>query len=104
MRDEALHEIGDGRLLAPHVDRGARHVPRLERGEQIALVDDAAARAVDDAHARLHQGDLAGAEHALRLVGERHVHGDDVGLGEHGARSVSRTPSSRARLSGMYGS
>ena len=54
----------------------------LEGGEQISLVDDAAARTVDDAYARLHGGDLAGGDHVLGLVGEGHVHRDDVGLGE----------------------
>src|SRR2546425_1108720 len=71
------------RLLAPDVDRRASDVTGLERGEEGALVPDAAARAVHDPHAALRQGELARRHHVLRLRRERHVKGDDVGLAKH---------------------
>ena len=82
--DQALDEIGDtgGSSLQTSTAAPAT-CPDVERGQQIGLVDDAAARAVDDARARLHGGDLARADHVLGLVGQRHVDGEDVGAAEH---------------------
>ena len=67
MGDEALDQIGDGRLLRPHVHRRSRQPARLQRGEEIALVDDAAARAVHQPRAGLEQRQLARGEEVLGL-------------------------------------
>ena len=42
------------RLLLEDVERGARHLPRLDRRLQVGLDHQRAAGAVDDAHAALH--------------------------------------------------
>ena len=51
---------------------------------------------LSDDHAVLHLRDLVRADHAARLVGQRRVHGDDVGLGEQRrARRAPRRPLGR---------
>ena len=50
------HVLGGG-LLDKHVKSGARDMLGIQRVEQRLLVDQAAARAVDDAHALFHLGD-----------------------------------------------
>mmetsp|Transcript_20290 Transcript_20290/g.61860 ORF Transcript_20290/g.61860 Transcript_20290/m.61860 type:complete len:510 (+) Transcript_20290:320-1849(+) len=67
------------RLRLEHVNRGAGDVARLQRGEQVRLVDDAAASAVDDAHTRLHRRDRRLVDHVLCVVEQRHVDGEEVG-------------------------
>ena len=74
--------ITGGRLLDEHVEGGARHMAGIEGCAQRRLVDEAAAGAVDDAHALLRLGDVLGREHVLRLLGHRHVQRDDVGAAQ----------------------
>ena len=78
-------------------------LPGIERGTQRLLVDQAAARAIDDAHALLHFGDGRGVDDVAGLVGERRVQRDEVGALEqfvefdlldadiHGALSATET-------------
>src|SRR2546427_1677618 len=73
--DHLLHPeermAGRRRLLLEHVEGRAGHLAALDgRGER-RLVDDAAARAVDDAHAAPHTRDRARADEPARLGRER---------------------------------
>ena len=71
------------RLAREDVDRRSRDMPRLHGVSEILLVDDAAARAVDEAHALLHACDRILVEHVLRILVQRHVHRDEVRLLDH---------------------
>ena len=71
------------RLVHEDVQRRAGDVPALQRGQQGILVDEAAARAVDDVRAGRQHGQGAGVDQAARLVGQRRVDGQDVGLRQH---------------------
>ena len=57
------------RLLDEHVERGAGDAAVAHRVGQGGLVDDAAARHVDDAQARLGVGQQLGADQARRSRG-----------------------------------
>jgi hypothetical protein len=48
-----------GGLFGPHVDGGARHVPESRAARRAASSTMPPARAIDQAHSRLHDGDLA---------------------------------------------
>ena len=68
------------RLRDEHVEAGAGDRARDERVVQRVLVDEAAARDVDDVRRRLHLRELLGADHAGGLGGLRHVDRDEVAL------------------------
>jgi hypothetical protein len=57
-------------------------VTGVERGHERLLVDDAAARGVDQQRAALHLGHRRRPDEAAGLVGQRRVAGDEVGAGE----------------------
>ena len=81
-RDEigrAEQRRGLGRLLHEHVERRAADMPAVEPGLQRRLVDQPAARAVDDAHALLRLGEVLGRLEVAGGVGQRRVEGDEVG-------------------------
>ena len=71
-----------GRLLGEDVERRAGQTAVVEGGEQRLLVDHAAAGAVDQERPPLHARDALGREQPARLVGHRHVQGDNVGRGQ----------------------
>ena len=71
-----------GRFLLEDVDGRAGHMARSEGVGQGLLVDQAAAGAVDDARAFFQLGQPGGIEHVLGFVGQRHVHGDEIGVRE----------------------
>ncbi len=54
-------------------------LPDFMRGDQIGLDDQAAARAIDDAHAVLHLGNGRSVDDVARLVGQRHMQRDEIG-------------------------
>ena len=68
-----------GRLLLEHVEGRAGHLAALDGRRERRLVDDPAARAVDDAHAAPHARERARADEPARLRRERGVDGDEVG-------------------------
>ena len=70
-----------GRLAGEHVERGAADAAVADGVGQGRLVDDAAARHVDDAHARLGLGEAVGVDQADRLGRLDDVEGDEVGGG-----------------------
>jgi hypothetical protein len=76
---EAEQRALGGGLGLEHVEAGAGDMARLDRLGKGRLVDQAAAGAVDDAHAGLGLGQRLGIENAAGLVGHRHVQGDEVG-------------------------
>ena len=59
-------------------------VPVLERLGERRLVDQTAARGVDEDRGRLHLLELFRPDHVLGLGRERHVQGDDVALAQDG--------------------
>ena len=54
--------VGGRRFLDKHVERGAGDLAGFDRVDQRGLIDDAAARAVDDSHALLHLRERRGAD------------------------------------------
>ena len=91
-----------GRLGLEHVERRARDMAAVERFLERRLVDQPAARAVDDAHALLGLGQALAAQDVARLVGQRRVQRDEVGARRAARRArPSRRPARpRARASG----
>ena len=71
-----------GRLLGEDVETGAGHPTVADRVGQGQLVDDAAARRVDDPHGRLDLLERLLADEADGLGRLGQVHGDEVRLGE----------------------
>jgi len=75
-----LHERGErGRLLLEDVESGAAAAAVAERGQQVGLVDDAAARAVDELEAALAGAEDGAADEVVGGGEEGHVDGDVVG-------------------------
>ena len=68
-----------GRFGLEHVERGTSHLATVERILKRGFVDQAAARAVDDAHALLGLGQVFAAQDVAGLVGQRRVQRDEVG-------------------------
>ena len=69
-------------LLLEHVERGTCHMAALDGAHQGRLHDQPAPRAVHDADAGPGPGQRIGVDDPPRLVRERDVQGDDVGLAE----------------------
>ena len=68
------------RLARVDIDGSGCDDALLECLGKVRLIDDAAARAVDEANARLHLLHLLHRDHALRLLRQRHVHRDEIGV------------------------
>ncbi len=85
--------VGGQRLVDEDIERGAGHMARLQGRGQIGFVDHAAARDVENAHARLGRLQAVGVDQVACLFGQRHVAGDEVGLSpSRSGRSTSSTP------------
>ena len=65
-------------------------LPVVQRVGERGLVDDRAARRVDEDRRRLHARERGGVDQVARGGGERHVERDDVGAVERACRSSSR--------------
>ena len=89
------------RLFDEHVERRARDLTRRERLGKRLLVDDSAARAVDDPHARLHHRERRRAHQRLGVVGERRVRRDEIGAPVELLQRHHLDPDSRRRLAGQ---
>ena len=76
MREQRVRE--HGRFLLEHVKRGACELAAIESRHDGLLVDDAAARAVEDKRLVLHLGDAFGVDEVGRVLILGDVHGDDV--------------------------
>ena len=66
------------RLGGKHIQRGGGDLARIQRRQQVVLDDDLPPRAIHDADLGLHLREGRRVEHAARLVGHRHVDGDEV--------------------------
>ena len=77
-RNAAQRMILRERLALEHIDCRPRDDPILDRRRQIAFVDNAAARAVDETHGLLHLTQLRHRDHAARLLRQRHMYRDKV--------------------------
>ncbi len=80
------HHIGEAeertrirRLPDEDIDAGTGDLAGLDRFGEILLDDQAAAGAIDDAHAVLHPGDRNLVDDVARLLGERSMQRDEVG-------------------------
>ena len=83
----------DGRLLLVDVEPRAAEVPRLERLDERGLVDDRAARRVDEESLRSSSATSSGrAEPAARRGRERRVDREDVRLREELLEALRRRP------------
>src|SRR5688572_25309568 len=80
VRDERLVR-GRG-LLGQHVEGGALEAAGIERRHHVVDLHDAAPRGVHQEGSHVQEPQHAGVDHAARLVVERHVQRDDVGLAE----------------------
>ena len=70
--------LGRG-LFDEHIEGSAGNMTGIERGAQRGLVDQPAARAIDDAHALPGRLQRICVDDIARLVGERRVQRDEVG-------------------------
>ena len=95
--------VGRRRLRDLHVERGALDAAAVERIQQRRLVDDAAARAVDDVGRRLHQGQLRRTDQVARVVLQRAMHGHEVGARQGGAEVGHRLAAHGLDLSRRIG-
>ena len=83
-RDHHLRELEQRpgvRLRREHIECGARDLPRANGVGERLLVDEPAPSGVDDAHTVLHLRERLGVEEPARLVVQRKVERDEVGLG-----------------------
>ena len=72
--------VGRERFGGKDVQRGGGDLARIERGQEVVFDHDFAAGAIDHADLGFHLGEGAGIEHAVRLVGDRQVDGDEIGI------------------------
>ena len=88
-----------GRLLFEYVERGARDVcPESIAASRAVSIDQFAARAIDDANARLHLREGLGIQHVIGFGRERHVQRDVVAAPVKFGKRSSSTPRSLAAL------
>ena len=88
-RDDQVRQVGreqraalDGRLLGEDVYGCAADLPSPQRGGERVDVDQRAPCGVHENRIRLHEGEFARADQALRGGSERAVQRDDVGAGQ----------------------
>ena len=77
--------VGLGRLVDLHVERGALDATAVQSLDQRLLVDDAAARTIDDVGGGLHHGEFRRADQVARVVLQRAMHGNEIGARQGGA-------------------
>ena len=87
------------RPFAGTVERSG-NLALFESLDQRSFLDQFATRAVHDAHALFGLGQTLGIEHVLGLRGERHVHGDEVGLRDDGVEALDEFHLQRAGAAG----
>ena len=74
--------IGRRRLFLEDVERRTGDLAATQGINQRRFINQSAARAVDEAHARLHLFNARRVDDAARLFGERRVQRDEVGARE----------------------
>ena len=70
------------RLNLEDIQSRRRDLPRIQRRQKRRLVNQPAARAVDDPHALLGLRKVLGRQDIAGLVGQRHMQGDEIGAVE----------------------
>src|ERR1700733_13852438 len=70
------------RLDFEHVDPRARDFLFLQRRQKRRLIDDGAARGIDEERCPLHPLEILGADQATRFLAQNKMNRDDVGFGE----------------------
>src|SRR5215510_4407942 len=78
------------------IEPGAPDLAALETLDQRRLVDERAARGVDENGARLQAGDARGIDDAARLVVEREIERNDIGARQQGVEVDERHAGVRA--------
>ena len=71
--------IARRRLVLEHITRRSADLPRCEGNVEIVLVDDAAARGVDEQQLRIRRGKHRRVDEAARGIAERDAHVHEVG-------------------------
>ena len=100
-----LEQLARVRLGGEDVERGAGDLARPDRVRERRLVDELAARGVDDPDAVAHLRERSGVEEAARLLRQRQVEGEEVRGGEDVlGSSACSAPSSRKRSGATNGS
>ena len=79
VRRIAQRRVGRQRLLGEHVERGAGEPARTQRCDERLLVDERAARGVDEQRAGPQQREPGRVDEAARRIRDRQVEADDVG-------------------------
>ncbi|MNC24978.1 hypothetical protein D3C75_730510 [compost metagenome] len=74
--------VGFRRFLDEYVKGCSGHNACIDRFHQSGFVDNAAAGAVDDAHTLLHHFELGAADNIAGIVGQRCMHGNEVGVAD----------------------
>ena len=88
------------RLFDEDIERRTGDFARAQRLRQRGLIDDSAARAIDNPHALFHFGERSRTDHPARVVGERRVHRDKVGALENLLETRQLDADPRRRLGG----
>ena len=72
--------VSRDRLAGEYIHSSACYLAGQHCLTEVGLVDDAATGAIHQAHALLHAGHDILVDHVAGSVGERHVHGDEIGF------------------------
>src|SRR5580658_3517490 len=72
--------IGRRWFFDEDVERRTGRLARFQRIQQRGLVDDAAARAIDNAHTLFHHCEGPSVNEATRLLRQRRMHGNEIGV------------------------
>ena len=96
LREERV--VRGRRLDREDVQRRAAELAAVERAGERRLVDEAAAGAVDEASALLHERELPLADEVLRLIGEGHMERHEVRPAQHVVEGQQLDSEPRRRL------
>ena len=90
-KERVVWKVGDVAANAPHG----------ERGEHCLAVDQSAAREVDDARAALDTVEQRAVEHIVGRVGQGHVNGDVIALGNEFFK-IRLAPDGAGQIPGVF--
>ena len=90
MSRRAAFRLGRIRILPPHIERGSANPAVAQRGVDGVLIDDRAARDVDQERRRLHQRKPARVDQTFRLRAERCAQRDEITDRKHPIKLAQR--------------